>query len=139
MGRRQIKNGAGATIHYQVDIEIAPIVYTKQQLEDPKNTIATFADALINKNKPHGVEVSRRHVTALWTLNAQRVFTVGDPKREEELGKVSTLRYTGLKYGVPSAKLHRLTALYFTSSGRNIPSLEHTMTGPGYSRKPHMA
>lgn len=139
MGRRQLKNGAGATIQYQVDIEIAPIVYTKQQLEYSKSTIATFANALINKNKPHGVEVSRRHVIALWTINVQRVYPVGEPKREELLGQVSTLRYTGLKYSVPLTKLHRLTALYFTSSGWRIPSLQHTKTGLEYSRKPHRA
>lgn len=96
MGRRQIKNGTGATIQYQVDTEIAPIVYTKQQLGDSQSTIATFADALVNKNKQHEVEVGRRHVIALWTLNVQRMYPVGEPKREELLGQVSTLRHTGL-------------------------------------------
>lgn len=101
MGRRQFKKGAGETIQYQIDIEIAPIIYTKQQFEEFKSTIATFAAALISKNKQNGMDVSRSHVIALWIINVQRVYAAGDPKREELLDQVSTLRYTSLEGSVP--------------------------------------
>ena len=129
----------GATIQYQNDIEIAPIAYTKQQLEDSESTIATFASALINKNKAHGVEVNRRHAIALWTIDVQREYIMGDPKREELLGQVSALRYIGVKYSVLLTKLHRLKTLSFTSHGPRIPSLQHIKTDPKSSKKPRTA
>ena len=101
MGRRQIKKGERETVQYHIDTELAPIIYTKLQFEDFKSTIATFANALVSKNKNGEVEVTRRHVVALWTLSVQRVYSAGNPKRDELLDQVSARGHTALEDGAP--------------------------------------
>lgn len=106
MGRRQVKKGAGKAVQYQIDIEVAPIIYTRHHFEGLKRTIDTFASALINKNKLGGVDVDRTHVIVLWILNVQKAYPVGDPKREELLDQVTTIRFTGLEQTVPLTDCH---------------------------------
>lgn len=102
MGRRQLNKGAGETIQYQIDIEVAPIIYTRHQFEDLESTIATFASALISKNELKGLIVSRRHAIVLWILNVQKAYTVGHSKREDLLDQVSTtIRFPCLEGSVP--------------------------------------
>lgn len=82
-------SGSPTSQDHEFSIGMAPLEFTREQILESESAITQFASLHINKNKLAGLEFDRCDVITMWWLNARKVFSRGDPKREEIIAQAS--------------------------------------------------
>ena len=73
---------------HQIPCRIFPVAWTRVQLEQRHRNIVSYANDLIEKNFPKGVDVDRDDVIHHWYLLVDRVFSRGESARKEYMSQV---------------------------------------------------